>query len=71
VRNDPTQSQCTLRFIAERVPPPASLAQNGTLTYQVPDFDYTSVTGPWKLEVDGLAGATLKSWSLNIDGTLS
>jgi hypothetical protein len=45
--------------------------QNGTLTFQVPNFDYTSVTGPWTLEVDGLAGGTLKSWSLNIDGTLS
>jgi hypothetical protein len=48
-----------------------STNQNGTLTYQVPDFDYTSVKGTWKLEVDGLAGGTLKSWSLNIDGTLS
>jgi hypothetical protein len=48
-----------------------STNQNGTITFQVPDFDYTLVTGPWKLEVDGLAGGTLKSWSLSIDGTMS
>jgi hypothetical protein len=48
-----------------------STTQNGTLTYQVPNFDYTSVTGTWTLEVDGLSGGTLNSWSLSIDGTLS
>jgi hypothetical protein len=48
-----------------------STTQTGAISFQVPYFDNTAVKGTWKLEVDGLAGGTLSSWSMNIDGTLS
>ncbi len=48
-----------------------STTQSGALSFQVPYFDYTAVKGTWTLEVDGLAGGTLNSWSMNIDGTMS
>jgi hypothetical protein len=40
---------------------------NGTVTFETPAFDFKKVTGTWTLEVDGLAGGTLNSWSLGID----
>lgn len=48
-----------------------STTQTGALSFQVPYFDYTAVKGTWTLEVDGLAGGSLSSWSMNIDGTMS
>jgi hypothetical protein len=48
-----------------------STTQTGALSFLVPYFDYKAVKGTWKLEVDGLAGGTLSSWSLGIDGTMS
>src|SRR5262249_8482147 len=48
-----------------------STNQNGTFSFQVPNFDYTAVKGTWTLEVDNLDGGRLNSWSLRIDGTLS
>jgi hypothetical protein len=48
-----------------------STTQTGTISFQVPYFDNTAVKGTWTLEVDGLSGGTLSSWSMNIDGTMS
>jgi hypothetical protein len=48
-----------------------STTQTGSISFQVPYFDNTAVKGTWTLEVDGLAGGTLNSWSMSIDGTLS
>jgi hypothetical protein len=48
-----------------------STTQTGSISFQVPYFDNTAVKGTWTLEVDGLAGGTLSSWSMSIDGTLS
>jgi hypothetical protein len=44
---------------------------NGTVTFETPVFDYKKVTGKWTVEVDGLAGGTLNSWSLDVLGSLT
>jgi subtilisin-like proprotein convertase family protein len=41
------------------------------VTIELPAFNYKRVTGKWTLEVDGLAGGTLTSWSLDILGSAS
>jgi hypothetical protein len=41
-------------------------AVNGTLTVETPAFNYKSAKGTWALEVDGLAGVTLNSWSMSV-----
>jgi len=46
----------------------ASVKSNGTLTYHVPAFIGKNVNSTWTLEVDGLAGGTLNSWSLSVLG---
>jgi hypothetical protein len=43
----------------------ASTNFNGTVTYHTTGFNYLSVKGTWTLEVDGLAGGTLNSWSMS------
>ncbi len=43
-----------------------SVNVNGTVTYSTTAFNYKSVKGTWTLEVDGLAGGTLNSWSLAV-----
>jgi hypothetical protein len=40
---------------------------NGTMTFETSAFDYKRVKGTWTLEVDGLSGGTLSSWSLSIN----
>jgi hypothetical protein len=45
----------------------SSTVLNGTVTFETPAFDYKAVKGTWTLEVDGLAGGSLNSWSLGID----
>lgn len=48
----------------------ASSVVNGTVTYRTSLFDFKSVKGTWTLEVDGLSGGTLNSWSLAlVEGT--
>jgi hypothetical protein len=43
---------------------------NGTLTYDTTAFNGKVLKGTWTLEVDGLSGGTLNSWSLGIlEGT--
>jgi hypothetical protein len=44
----------------------ASTNINGTLTYHTSGFNYKSVKGTWTLEVDGLAGGILNSWSMSV-----
>jgi subtilisin-like proprotein convertase family protein len=44
----------------------ASTNINGTVTYHAPSFAGKKLTGKWTLEVDGLAGGTLNSWSLSV-----
>jgi hypothetical protein len=39
---------------------------NGTLTYETTAFNGKALKGTWTLEVDGLSGGTLTSWSLGI-----
>ena len=46
----------------------SNITSNGTLTYHVPAFIGKSVSGTWTLEVDGLGGGTLNSWSLSVFG---
>ncbi len=46
----------------------ANITSTGTLTYHVPALIGKNVTGIWTLEVDGLAGGTLNSWSLSVFG---
>jgi hypothetical protein len=49
----------------------ANTAINGTVTFETPAFNYKGVKGTWTLEVDGLAGGTLNSWSLDMLGSVS
>jgi hypothetical protein len=44
----------------------AGAVLNGTVTYQTPAFNARTLQGTWTLEVDGLSGGTLNSWSLSI-----
>src|SRR5262249_57326726 len=44
----------------------ASTNLNGTVTYHTSGFDARKLKGTWTLEVDGLAGGTLNSWSLSV-----
>src|SRR5262249_1329426 len=44
----------------------ASATINGKVTYSATAFNYKSVQGKWTLEVDGLAGGTLNSWSMSV-----
>jgi subtilisin-like proprotein convertase family protein len=46
----------------------ASTNSNGTLSFHVPAFDGKNVNGTWTLEVDGLSGGTLNSWSMSVLG---
>jgi hypothetical protein len=44
----------------------ASTNINGTVTYETTAFNGKVLKGTWTLEVDGLSGGTLNSWSLGI-----
>jgi subtilisin-like proprotein convertase family protein len=44
----------------------ANTTSNGTVTYETPAFNSKMLKGTWTLEVDGLSGGTLNSWSLSI-----
>jgi hypothetical protein len=44
---------------------------SGIVTFETSAFNYKKAKGTWTLEVDGLAGGTLNSWSLDVLETLS
>jgi subtilisin-like proprotein convertase family protein len=44
----------------------AGAVVNGTVTYETTAFDGKALKGTWTLEVDGLSGGTLNSWSQSI-----
>ena len=46
-------------------------ATSVTVTYSTTAFNNKSVKGTWTLEVDGLAGGTLNSWSMSVREPLS
>ena len=45
-----------------------SVTSTGTLTYHIPALIGKNVNGRWTLEVDGLSGGTLNSWSMSVLG---